>query len=179
VLLRGMNAPLKRELQIIDSSTWFRRVAAVYALGGGVSGLIACIDVMGQLGVGVSLIAWILFVSIYALGIWLGIRLLERRPKSLLDFRHYLVLQVPILQTSVLSYFFASLVSATVIYRGAMDLDFGYAVGSGWIFRLFQAAPEFGIGVNLVPIVLWILTYWWIDKNEPELNNSDNATNAT
>lgn len=137
--------------------SWAKRLAVVVGIGGGVAGLVSSAQALYSLTSISDYLLWSVFSCLYALGVWLGFRVLENRSGALDDFSVYLWLQVPILQSTVLTYFFATLGSCTWIYRRWPLFDFGWTIGSGWTFSLFTFEPEFGIGINLWPIVLLAL----------------------
>lgn len=136
------------------SFRWAKRIAVIVGVGGGVAGLIASAQGLNALTSASAHFLWSVFACFYALGVWLGLRVLDERPRALEDFSKYLWLQVPVLQSNVLTYAFAMLGSCTWVYRDWPLFDFGWTLGSGWAFSLFSVEPEFGVGVNFWALAL-------------------------
>lgn len=138
-------------------SAWRQRIKAVIAIGGGVSGLIANFaDHRGSMPLLANFV-WLLFFFVYLWGVWIGLRIMEQQLPAEREFKIFLLLQVPLLQSSFFSFFFAALGSTTIMLRPSGMLDFGWTIGSGWTFSLLTPQAEAGIGMNLLPVIFLLL----------------------
>ena len=133
---------------------WITRIAAIMGIGGGATGLISSAMSWSSMGPPSAYFLWFVFLMLYVLGILAGIRVIEGRPQAVRDFRIYLWMQVPVLQTYVLTYFFTVFASYTPIYHGGTIVELGWLLGSTWTFAIFSMPSEFGVGINFVPLAV-------------------------
>jgi hypothetical protein len=139
------------------ASVWSKRLCVVIAIGGGVSGIITSIaDASGPISL-LGRAIWFGFICLYAMGILIGIRIVEGDVGGASTFRKYLWLQVPLIQSNFFSYFFSAVGSITIFYRGGFVFDFAWVLGGAWTFSLFTVQPQSGIGINVVPVILILL----------------------
>jgi hypothetical protein len=129
---------------------WARRACGTLAVGGGAAGLVATFAEPVGLSSMLTFAIWLLFALVYAAGVWIGVRLVENEPGSWKLLKAYMWMQVPVLQSDTVTYFFGSLMSYSWVYGGGLTFRTVYAPASGWAFSLFTAQPVFGIGVNVV-----------------------------
>ena len=135
----------------------FGRTWVVIAIGGGVSGLISTITTIEGASGFLEHLVWGAFACIYVVGVWIGLRIAEGERESVRALTKYFWIQVPVLQTSTVSYFFSAIGSLRVIYRGDSVLDFGWMIGGGWKFSFLSMQPQFGVGINVFPLVLIVI----------------------
>jgi hypothetical protein len=142
-----------------DRERWARRACGTLAVAGGASGLVTSFTGVSELSLALAFAIWVVFVGLYAAGVWIGLRLIENEPGTWRLLKAYLWVQVPVLQTYAFTYFFGSLLSFSWVYGGGGTFRFAFAPASGWTLALFTAQPAFGIGLNAVPAcVLLVLT---------------------
>ncbi|MGN2254357.1 hypothetical protein ACFWZ4_13340 [Frateuria sp. GZRe12] len=102
----------------------------------------------------------LLFMGLYAWGVWSGLRMLEGSPGAVrANFRFWL-LQVPAFSSSVIGYFFASGFHLTVTLQWSpLKLNANFLLGSTFTCSLLQADKPLGAGINVFAllIALWLL----------------------
>jgi hypothetical protein len=132
-----------------------RAILLIATLGGGTSGALLCIGGLGRAGSGRATLAILLLCALYALGIAAGLRLYKDAGKSMRLAAPYLALQIPVVQASAFTYkFWAVAAYAISFYPTSVAFDTSWFIGTYWELAVFGPAREFGIGINVVPIVL-------------------------
>ncbi len=134
------------------SERWARRACGTLAVGGGASALVTTFANAEGLASTLAYVIALLFSLVYVAGVWIGLRLIENKPGAWKLLKIYMWVQVPVLQTGILTYFLGALFSVSCVYAGGVTFRFVFAPAGGWTFSLFTAQPAFGIGVNLVPV---------------------------
>jgi hypothetical protein len=141
------DAPIETSLARLE-----RRVFGAIVVAGGASGLITSLSEPAQFSSARTFLVWLAFVAIYAAGVLIGLMRIENRRGAQRFLTVYMWLQVPVIQTYPLTYFFGSLLSLTLMYSGDTTFRWAYAPAGGWIFSLFTVNPGFGLGINAVPV---------------------------
>lgn len=143
----------------------------INSLGGGCIGLAAVSPLASGAESGfANALLLILLVGLFAFGVFAGFALSVPGASGLRWMRSYLLLQAPVLSSPLLGYQLVSglglPLSIGVIGSGLdMRLTFTWAPtfgSAGWV-SFAQGAP-LGIGVNVVPIVLLMLTSWALKR---------------
>jgi hypothetical protein len=156
----------------VASHFWTRRSTGALVVTGGLSGLIVTVSDFNAIASPLAYLIGGLFAFLYSLGLLAGIRLLEGDPTAARKVKVYLSFQIPVIQSDLLSYSFASIGLVDVVFRGAGILDLNYSVGSGWAFSLFTDEDLSGIGINLVPcVILVMLSFVPSDSGVPSQSN--------
>jgi hypothetical protein len=140
----------------LGTSIGFRRFAGILAIGGGIAGLsVTLAGFAGFAGV-LAYVGLVVACCLYSFGVYAGVRTFEGDSAAPDLVERFFWLQVPILQTGLMSYFFATLGSLSLIYRGGVDFDFVVTLLGGWTFAISSVPPDTGVGVNLFPILVLI-----------------------
>jgi hypothetical protein len=141
----------------VECSDAGRRFGGIVGIGSGIAGLNTLPAILLRSGDVASFVFCGAVGLLYAYGVLGGARLFDGHPRGKRDFEIFLWLQVPILQSYVLSYYLASIVSFSVIWHGTKNLDLIFVPLSGWTLSFFSAIPTSGLGINCVPIVIGIV----------------------
>lgn len=150
------------------SNSLSRRFGGVLAIGGGVAGIGTIVSTALTFNDTSSFLLVSVGLLFYAFGVRSGVRLFEGAPKASRDFERFLWIQVPIVQTGVLTYFFASLASLSLVWHGGQHFEFVVAPLGGFTFSLFSIGPKSGIGINFLPIIAAI-TFRVINAHQKRL----------
>jgi hypothetical protein len=137
--------------------SWATRSCAIFAIGGGIHGVLATVIYFAGEPSWNQGIASLGVIAIHTLGVWAGVELLEGRASGERRFRLFLLFQVPVVQSFALTYLFEVVGGANVLVHPPFVFEFLWHLGGRWIFATFTPQPEFGIGVNLVPLALLLL----------------------
>jgi hypothetical protein len=140
---------------------WPRQAVSCFAIAGGLAGLVSILFASPMFE---ALFVWLIgmiFACIYGMGLWAGIRFLDSNWPHARFVRLYFWLQVPVLQSGVISYFFAGLASASLLIRSDLTIDMVLSDRGGYRLSLLMAQPVVAIGVNIVPLaplaLLWLI----------------------
>lgn len=147
-------------------NVWFRRLLVVLTIGGGFAGVVVTMNAMltATKVAAVGYVVMLLFLLLYAYGIFAGLRLSENAT----SYRHvifFYALQVPFFSSPVIVYRFTCGLHATIAvvgFRFAWMLRFG----SDWQLALVQ--PNlWGVGINLFAAgVLFALTLNFMNQDK-------------
>jgi len=126
-------------------------------VGGGTGGMTSCLPFLLQ-DVGKSLkdfFAVLLIFTAYFLGVFGGTIQNADFKKGRRLIATYLVLQVPVLNTSLMGFKFFALGAYAVIFHPApVTFEFQWYIGSDWNLSLLHKVADAGIGINLIPLVI-------------------------
>jgi len=137
--------------------SWMDAVVTLASVGGGCGGVISRILIfIGMTDPSIMQFVGILVVvGLYLLGVASGLLQYADPPRSARLFRTYLIAQIPITKSFALSYKLFSLARFSIVLNpGSHSLDFGGQLGADWQLAVFHPAPEVGLGINLVPVLL-------------------------
>jgi hypothetical protein len=139
----------------------------VLTIGGGTSGVLNCLVWAVKSSASAREIAFLgLIAAVYAFGIWAGIECQLHSARSQKCARAFLLAQVPVLQSPLVSFKCTALYSYTVIfYWKASILEANGYLGDDWGISLFHATPDMATGVNLLPLgmmsLIWGPSMMW------------------
>jgi hypothetical protein len=137
-------------------NVWFRRLLLILTIGGGFVGIALTIQFFTQADKVIAYVMLVAFISLYAYGIFTGIKLSEGLP-PLKHLRLYFGLQIPFISSPVIGYRFGSGLQMTVaIIQSEMRWD--CRLGAEGQFALLPSAP-WGIGINFVALAIVFLLY--------------------
>ncbi len=138
---------------------WRGALLLVVTVGGGTNGIWSClIWIASRHSSAHELVAVSALAALYGLGVWAGITWQFERARSRKLVRAFLMAQIPVLQTQILSFKFCTLASYTVIFHcKSLVLDAAWYLGADWEFSLFHSAPDAVIGLNLLPFAVMSL----------------------
>jgi hypothetical protein len=134
---------------------------SVLTIGGGTSGVLSCLIWLVNRHSSTREIAVVsLLAAVYALGIWAGIACQGHSPRGPKWAKTFLLAQVPVLQSPLVSFKCTALCSYTVIfYWKILTLDASWYLGDDWELSLLHSAPDVAMGVNLLPLGLMSLIW--------------------
>jgi len=136
---------------------WQRRLLGLLAIGGGVLGVTVAIPLVAQATRVIEWVIFILFVGVYAWGVWGGLILIEGRPRAERINRWFWLIQIPAFTTPAIGYSlscgFHFVVSLTF---SPFKLGVSSYLGSSYNFQLLQDDQPFSIGVNLFALVVFL-----------------------
>jgi hypothetical protein len=133
-----------------------RRVIAVFSISGGITGLIAAASALGASMPGGLTLVSVGFIAAYLLGIVAGVSLLEN-PAATRLATWFVWLQVPILQSKVLSFQLSSLASFDLLWSHSESASISWNWGSRWTLGLFQPSDPFLVGCNLLALAFLVV----------------------
>jgi hypothetical protein len=138
---------------------WLRRTAGTLTLGGSAVGiaLIALALLSSPQPIG-TLVVYGLFIALFAVGIVVGVWLLESDRRGVVWGVPYWCLQIPLVSSSLISYQFATGAFINVAVTGDAKLQFNAQVGSNFTFVLLSDAPLL-IGVNVFAVAMSVLLW--------------------
>lgn len=139
-----------------DRALWAARTFGVFAIGGGAVGLIAALPAIPGAGWGGLAIGFLVCCA-YATGISAGTRTLESGRVVDPLARTYLLLQVPLVKTSIVSYQFYGLLSVDLTISSPIKMTFGINPGAAFDLALFHSQAVQTIGLNILPLVFLAL----------------------
>jgi hypothetical protein len=142
-------------------ATWKLALLSVVTVGGATNGFLSCLiwllnNQPSHRQIGVVL----LLAALYLFGIWSGIayKINEQKGRNLAKI--FLIIQIPVIQSGVISFKFWALGACTVLFDlKSLTFDLGGHLGSNWEFTLLVATHENIIGVNLLPWVVMSLLW--------------------
>lgn len=140
-----------------------RVFGGVVAIGGGIAGIGTIPPLIGRSS---SLLFYLivgLATLFYIFGVVAGIRLFENRPGAAKLLSWFLWLQVPVLQSSMISYAMSAIGSVSLIWRGALMMDISMGLTSAWTVSLFSVPDQFGLGINALPLI-FLAVFWMLQK---------------
>ena len=144
---------------------WQRRALGILAIGGGVVGVTACVTSLFNSTYLVRWALYIVFASLYAWGVWCGVKLFESQPNALRYNRRFWLIQVPVLNSPLLAYSMASGFHLTLsLDLTPFNLGFNFLVGSTFNFSLFQWDQPLSFGVNVFAFGI----YLWMAREFPD-----------
>lgn len=145
---------------------WQRRVLGSLALGGGAIGLTAIFGALLTDQPTASKILVLLSLPLYAWGIWCGLQMIERHPGALRSNFWFWAIQIPVLQSSMLSYLFSSGVIVGLWTQfDPVKLNFLAWLGSRFEVSINQPRP-LALGVNVVALVVTFFI-WRLRRRQP------------
>jgi hypothetical protein len=145
---------------------WQRRTLGCLALGGGAVGLAAIFGVLFTDQPIASKIIVLLSLPLYAWGIWCGVQMLEQHPSALRSNFWFWAIQIPVLQSSVLSYLFSSgLLVGLWLQFAPSNINFLTWVGSRFELTINQPKP-LALGFNVVALAISFFI-WRLRRREP------------
>jgi hypothetical protein len=164
---------------------WVAAVMTVASVGGGCGGIVSCLLML--LGIAEpsikQVVGILLITSIYFLGVTSGLLQHVDPRRSFRLFKIYLITQIPITKSFLFSYKLFSLASCSIVlHPKSSNLDFGWQLGSDWELSVFHPAVDSGIGINIVPLFLWIFLrrflsrHGQLNQNATEQANSNSAS---
>ncbi|WP_404465951.1 hypothetical protein LG331_06475 [Vreelandella aquamarina] len=148
---------------------WQRRVLGVITIAGGGVGISSTMPYMMVSTYALDWLFCIGFVLLFSWGIWCGIQLLEKHPNAVrANFKFWLV-QVPVFNTPVLGYFFASGAYLSV-WVGLDSISYNYnaMLGSGFQYSFLNDKLPTLAGVNVLALIMSLWFYRQADgSNTP------------
>lgn len=144
---------------------WQRRVVGILGIGGGAIGVAGALEILVQQR---NPIAWLFslgFVALYAWGAWCGVRMLEKHAGAERSNLTYWLLQVPVLTSPVLGYFFASGFHLTVaVQLVPLKVNASFLLGSTFNYSLIQSGTPVSLGVNV--FALSVAAWLWLQVRD-------------
>jgi hypothetical protein len=145
---------------------WQRRTLGCLALGGGAVGLAVIFSALFTEQPIASKIIVLFSSPLYAWGIWCGVQMLEQQPGALCSNFWFWSIQIPILQSSVLSYLFSSGLLIGLWFQFApLKINFLAWAGSRFEFTINQPKP-LALGFNIVALAVSFFI-WRLRRREP------------
>jgi hypothetical protein len=146
---------------------------SILTIGGGTSGVLSClIWLVNRHSSAREVVAVSLVAAVYMLGIWAGIACQRHSARGQKWVKVFLFAQVPVLQSSLVSFKCTALYSYTVIfYWKILTLNAGGYLGDDWELSWLHATPNVATGVNLLPLgmmsLIWGPTMMWRAARKP------------
>ena len=148
----------------------WRRALGIAALGGGAVGATLIWTMLFNEIPLASKIILALFMPLYVWGIWCGVQMLERHPNATRNNFRFWLIQIPILQSPLLSYMFsAGFLAGVWVQFSPGKINFLTWVGSRFELTINQPKP-IAVGVNVVALLICV-ALWRQLRSQPS-NNS-------
>lgn len=135
---------------------WQWRAIGVLTLGGSFLGLVMTVMTLPGAGNLLSKFIVLIFVGLYAWGVWCGIGILERSVDTFRKSILFWAFQIPYFTSPLLSYNFSSGARVTVALQTG-DPTFVWALQFGSHFAAMVLRPSaWGIGANLMALAVTV-----------------------
>lgn len=142
-------------------SRFSQRILGTITLGGSYVGMVVIAAEMMHISNTLAMLLYAAFLTLYAWGVWCGIRLFENHPSGARMGFWFWLLQVPVLSSPIFGYFFAAGGYITFILQPSnWGYHFNFHFGSAFNVSLVESHQPFYVGVNLFAlfIALWLAT---------------------
>lgn len=153
-------------------SKWIRRILLVLQIGGGFTGIAVLVlsgNFCSQAPVSTRMVATVLSL-LFSLGIIGGLALAEEKRAGVRLSAIYQLLQVPIVSSPLLTWRLMSGLELSVIWW-KHEAVFNGRLGAHAVFT-FRRPDPWGIGVNLLPLAIFVYLLWTLRKREETGCNS-------
>jgi hypothetical protein len=136
---------------------WARRILILFCIGGGVMGVSTVSYSLFSLEGTATVVAALLVISIYVLGIVAGLALSEGRRNAMRLMMFFFAAQVPVVHSDVISFAVSALLSASLVLRELANFEAAWFFGTQWTFALWTRSEVHALGINAVPVALMVL----------------------
>jgi hypothetical protein len=137
---------------------WLRRTVGILTLGGGFVGVAIGTQTVAATPMSVFNKAFMLaFVGAYALGVWIGLRVLEQVPRASDAAAAYWLLQVPTFMSPIAGYKFAAGGAFFVFWTYGQGFGMQFQLGSRFEWSLLEAQRPWMLGMNLLAFAISVL----------------------
>ena len=145
---------------MVPLPVWLRRTLGILALGGGAIGVAMVLGVLMSNTNFVGALLLLVFLVMYAFGIYAGLLMLEDGADALPVNTVYWLLQVPAISTDTVGYVFFSGFHVTArVMLAPLSWKVDFLLGSFFKFNAMQPQESTYLGVNFFAIavvaVLW------------------------
>ena len=138
---------------------WQRRAIGILTLGGSSVGLAAIVSEVPILQLhGVSLLIVAIFGAVFLYGIAVGVLIIEKTDSSLLLALPLWLAQVPVFQSSWISYGLFTGAKFDILFRSDLNINFEWSGGSHFTFYL-NPGDSAAVGVNVLAIMICYLIW--------------------
>jgi len=135
---------------------WLRRLISFFEIGGGLSGFSAVIIAIQQAPQ--FHVRIFLAFSLYSFGIIAGFALIENRNIGVKLSKIFYAIQIPLIISSIFCFHLFSGIYL-VIKTGTPIIAFVYSFGSRWYISFLELDEKFGIGINIIALVFFIILH--------------------
>lgn len=137
--------------------SWLKTLLLISSLGGGFAGFSIALMHLLKPNPVLGYIMIMLFIALYALGVFAGLRLAKRVDHTALEaLKLYWTLQIPIFMSPIAGYQAGSGLVVNIWYSTKQGFEASFAVGSNFVYSLFQSFQPWAIGINLFAFIMLI-----------------------
>ncbi|VAW80820.1 hypothetical protein MNBD_GAMMA12-2402 [hydrothermal vent metagenome] len=134
-----------------------RRVVGVLLIFGGGYGLLAVVAALGSQLSNAQVFSNILFFLLYIWSVLTGLLVIENQSKGWYWAKIILLMQIPVLKTSIVSFKFMVALSWSADFA-ATQVRFRYVSGADYMLD-FLVRHSLSLGINFVALVLFLLIW--------------------
>jgi hypothetical protein len=149
---------------------WQRRALGILAVGGGAVGATVGMTTLLR---STRVIEWLIYIgfsSLYAWGVWCGVKLLEGQPDAEKYNRRFWLIQVPALNSPLLGYTMVCGFHVTLsLDLTPFKLGANFHAGSQFTFSLMQWDQPLSFGVNIFALGIFL----WMARKFPDVRPAE------